>query len=93
MSKKVFVKYCGGCNPHFDRRAVCLKLRAALPQLEFVETRPEGALIHFVAVICGCQAQCAEHAKLRGRNGKMLISSTEDYPLLEESVRKALLSG
>ena len=52
---KVRVKYCGGCNPRYDRKAEVARLRAAFPDIEFAETGDEGPFDH-VVVICGCSA-------------------------------------
>lgn len=57
--KQVGVRYCGGCNPRYDRVALVEKLASLLPQAEFVPagtgTRYAGAL-----VVCGCPSRCAK---------------------------------
>ena len=85
---KVRVKYCGGCNPRYDRKAVVDKLHAAFPQTEFVGGGEEGD-VDYVAVVCGCHAACADHDALTGLHGKMLTTSDEEYERLAEAIRQA----
>ena len=41
----VGIKYCGGCNPRYDRVAAARRLEAAFPGLTFTPARPgAGAL-------------------------------------------------
>ncbi len=80
----VRVKYCGGCNPRFDRKAVVEKLRASHPEIEFVETG-EGPF-DWVFVIAGCPASCALHEDLDGEYGKLVVSSEEDCDRLDEAL-------
>jgi 4-hydroxybutyrate CoA-transferase len=79
------VKYCGGCNPRYDRRAAAERVRAAFPHLEWT-TKDEGASDH-VIVFCGCPVACADHKALRGDLGKIVVSSPEDSARLEETLR------
>ena len=66
------VKYCGGCNPRYDRVAAVRRLEerlggplpAAQPGVDYDE----------VFVICGCSAQCADVSQL---SAKQLIWITE----------------
>lgn len=54
--RPVGVRYCGGCNPRYDRVAAVERLRARLPA---VELRPAGPGQRAALVVCGCPVGCA----------------------------------
>jgi hypothetical protein len=56
---KIGIKFCGGCNPSFDRVAAAGQLKNKFKdKAEFVSfTDPEAELI---LVFMGCSAACAE---------------------------------
>ncbi|GHV53461.1 hypothetical protein FACS1894206_04190 [Deltaproteobacteria bacterium] len=83
---QIRVKYCGGCNPRYDRRSLGRKLGEEFPEAEIVESSDE-TVYDFVAVLCGCPAVCADHQDLRGKFGKMVLSSPEEYDALTEAIR------
>jgi hypothetical protein len=89
MPKRIRVKYCGGCNPRYDRTALTAKLRADFPGAAVAEVSADGP-DHFVAVICGCSTACASHDDLCGLAGKAVITSQEEYEQLAAAVRAAL---
>lgn len=74
---KVRIKYCGGCNPRYDRKAVVETLRGRFPRTRFIETH-EDTPFDLVAVLCGCPAACASHEDLWGLYGKIVASSEEE---------------
>ena len=53
------VKYCGGCNPRYDRTGALAELKAALPGVRFVPAAP-GQAADALLVLCGCTARCAD---------------------------------
>ena len=56
---KVAIKYCGGCNPDFDRVAVADEIQASLSgRVEFVSIEAED--IDLVLAIEGCQTACVD---------------------------------
>lgn len=59
------LRYCGGCNPWYDRVAAVERLRALHPELRFVPARP-GRRYPAVLVVCGCPARCADVSGLEG---------------------------
>lgn len=57
--KRVALKYCGGCNPSYDRvRQVERIQRAAGARIEWV--RPDSAGVEAVLIVGGCDRQCVE---------------------------------
>lgn len=57
---RVGLKYCGGCNPDYDRVSVAETIRARLDsRVEFV---PAGSSedIDIVLVLAGCESACAD---------------------------------
>lgn len=60
---QIGIRYCGGCNPRFDRVALVRRLAAWFPQADF---QPVKAGVPYAAavVVCGCTAQCAGTADL-----------------------------
>jgi len=56
---KVAIKYCGGCNPDFDRVALVDEIQSNLSgHVEFVSIEEEN--IDIVLAIEGCQTACAD---------------------------------
>lgn len=83
---KIRVKYCGGCNPRYDRKAVTEHLRKEFPESEWIE-RYEDAPFDFVVVLCGCTAACANHADLHGIKGKIVVKSEAESQEIGEILR------
>ncbi len=52
------LRYCGGCNPRYDRVAAAKKLMGFFPDLTFCPAEP-GVPYAAVLVICGCPSRCA----------------------------------
>ena len=60
----VGVRYCGGCNPRYDRVAAVRELQRRFPEAVFAPGEPGHSL---VLVACGCSARCADVSDLHGR--------------------------
>lgn len=67
------VKYCGGCNPRFDRVELVLRLEAALGQS--LQPARLGEPYDELYVICGCSARCADTSALRFKSLILLDSA------------------
>ncbi len=59
----VGLRYCGGCNPRYDRVAAVERVRSSLPEAEFHPAAPGQEA---VLVVCGCPARCADVSGLDG---------------------------
>ncbi len=90
---KVRVKYCGGCNPRFDRKAVTERLKAGFPRTEFVEMGDDDGPFDHVVVICGCPAECTSHENVCGLHGKTVVSSLEESEELEKILQAVPRQG
>jgi len=86
--KTIALKYCGGCNPFFDREAFVDRLLKEFPALAPVPLDTNEPW--FVLVVCGCRRACAEYKQLCGREGKMVICDDSEYKKLCEFIRGAL---
>ena len=55
MGKAVVVRYCGGCNPRYDRVAAVEILQRQFPEADFVSEHPCPVA---TVLVCGCAVQC-----------------------------------
>lgn len=76
---KTGIKFCGGCNPRYDRGAYARRLTAALS--DPVELAKPETPYDTVYVICGCHARCADISALSARR---FIYVTDDGKVLHE---------
>ena len=61
---KVAIKYCGGCNPDYDRVALVKRIKENLNgKIEFVS--PDAESIDLVLAIEGCQTACADLSTIK----------------------------
>ena len=59
MKLRVGIKYCGGCNPEYDRVAIVDHIKQSLrDKIEIV--RPEGEGIDVILSVNGCSTACAD---------------------------------
>jgi hypothetical protein len=88
--KKVAVKFCGGCNPGFDRVEYYRKIRAAAGDSILWAGPAEGGF-DTLLLIEGCETACAEEdlVSLAGRE----VVSLKNDGLAPEEVVKRLLGG
>lgn len=84
---RIGVKYCGGCNPRYDRTALTARLQMAWPQAQWVPARP-GEALDAVLVVCGCTAACAERSELAGKYGLLVVRPPEQERQTLEWLRK-----
>ncbi len=76
------LRYCGGCNPQFDRVALARRLGEKFPDVEFI-TEPDAEEVCGAAVIiCGCSSTCANHNGYNGLYGKMIVWREESIDAL-----------
>jgi len=80
--EKVSVRYCGGCNPRYDRVTTGTKLKE---EIEKMDIEGEGITL----VICGCTAACVYKRKDKENPLVFKITSEEDA----QAVLKRLLES
>jgi len=76
---KIAVKYCGGCNPNYDRVALVKKIEESLSgKAAFVAT--DSNSISVVMAVVGCSIACADLTPFRGLETR-IITCPEDAEL------------
>ena len=73
---KIRIKYCGGCNPNYDRPALVELIKERLGnRVAFVEG--EGDIISLVLAVTGCSTACADLSPFEGLD-TFIITCPED---------------
>ena len=63
--QRIGVKYCGGCNPSYDRVALVKRMERDLSnEAEFVSF--EAHPLDLIMVVCGCETACVETGRFKG---------------------------
>lgn len=77
---RVGVKYCGGCNPRYDRTGLVARLKAELGgDVRWESAAAAAEQPDVILVVCGCTVACADHRQLDGTHGKLLVRAAEQY--------------
>jgi 4-hydroxybutyrate CoA-transferase len=85
---KIGIKYCGGCNPTYDRTAVVTKLNTHIGKGHSIETALSGSFYDIVIILCGCTSACANHNNIETKHGKIYITSEYDISKLFNFIDK-----
>jgi len=70
------IKYCGGCNPSYDRRKFFERLMNYYSNFLF-EPAEDDICYDIVLIVNGCLRVCANHNSLNGKK-KIIIKSEND---------------
>ncbi|WP_027623885.1 hypothetical protein [Clostridium lundense] len=84
---RIGIKYCGGCNPRYDRKDIIEKLKSEYSDL-IVELVKEKEIYDLVIILCGCTSCCVNHQNLNGKYGKVIASNDKDYGEILKIINK-----
>lgn len=88
---RIGVKYCGGCNPRYDRTGFVERMKKELGGgAEWVNAGTSGEPLDFVLVVCGCTAACAQHRDLNGVFGKAVVYTSAQYAAVREQLAQLI---
>lgn len=65
---KCGVKFCGGCNPSYDRGQALKEIKEHFTDIDFVNAA-EGISHDLLLVIGGCSSCCASFDQFETKNG------------------------
>ena len=85
---KIGIKYCGGCNPNYDRSSVVSSLEKSIAKSISIETAKQGIIYDVIIIICGCNSACASHDNLEAKYEKICITSGNDNSKLLNIIGK-----
>lgn len=75
---RVALRYCGGCNPRFDRGDVVRRLQGEYTDLCLEPLQADRPYLG-VLVVCGCAAQCAQQEDLSEQIPRCVLTCAQDY--------------
>lgn len=81
MPMRIGIKYCGGCNPFYDRKAEVEKLERNLKDIRFEPVQP-GESYDRVLLVCGCPRACIRKHAVSGKyaaSGEYFLSEMSEY--------------
>ena len=67
------IKYCGGCNPRFERRKTLESIKEHFQGRVIFENVQEDKEYDFVIVISGCTNCCASYSQYYTKNEFILL--------------------
>lgn len=69
------IKYCGGCNPRYNRKKIVELLEERFShKFEAADTEREYDML---VVICGCSSSCASYSQYNVKNRNIFMMNSE----------------
>lgn len=87
---RIGIKYCGGCNPRYDRRELSQKIISRFNEVDFLAAQ-ENKDYDAVIIICGCTSACAAHKNLKTKE-KIFIKSEDELDKVMEKIEELIIS-
>jgi 4-hydroxybutyrate CoA-transferase len=75
VAVKIGIKYCGGCNPRYDRKRIAEQLKERFSHsFETADAENEYDLL---VVLCGCSSGCAGYSQYKVKSRQVVILRSE----------------
>jgi hypothetical protein len=80
---RVGLKYCGGCNPEYDRIALVRHIEESLHgRVKFVSPESEG--IELLLAVEGCSTACADLSAFQGMEIRVITTVESGERFIQE---------
>lgn len=76
---RIGIKYCGGCNPRYDRTALIEKIKNNVSSNHDFENFIEEIIYDVVIVLCGCTGCYRNYENIHSGKGNTFASFENDY--------------
>lgn len=86
---KIGVKFCGGCNPRYDRGASLRKMKEHLMDVDWITGNKEEICDYWL-LICGCQRGCIKTEEFTGTKEIFLLESPMDFVKAEQMIKESI---
>lgn len=73
----VYYKFCGGCNPVYDRTEMAERIQRDYPQIRFTSDPEEEA--DASVIFCGCPSACADLTDACTPCGRIVVWGSSSY--------------
>ena len=80
---KIRVKYCGGCNPRYDRVALVKRIEEMLSGKASL-VGAEGNGISLVLAVEGCSTACADLKPFEGQEVQLIACPEDAEPFIRD---------
>ena len=79
------IKYCGGCNPKYNRSGFVARLVAEYKDKMKIEPIKENVIYDMVIIMNGCSSVCVNISEMEHKGKIISVASEEDFiPICEE---------
>ncbi|WP_124067993.1 MaoC family dehydratase [Clostridium sp. E02] len=82
------IKYCGGCNPVYDRARRVRRFMEENPAHEYKGALNEQTYDYWM-VVCGCSRRCAKTNGLIARKNVFVVWDEESFHQMEQELKRA----
>lgn len=79
---EIGIRYCGGCNASYDRKAFITNLIEDLDGTHNFEIAKESKEYDYLILVCGCLNCCVSHEKYISKYSKIFVKNIKDYDKL-----------
>lgn len=83
---KIGIKYCGGCNPRYDRAIEIKKIKDENKYIDFYYANEEDEY-DILLVACGCNAACASHENINVKYERIILTSDKGYLSIQSRIK------
>lgn len=84
---RIGIKFCGGCNPFYDRCSRVSKFREANPGHEYIIS-DTSAVCDIWMVVCGCSRRCADVSGLVNCTKVVVLWDEAGFCHLEQEIKR-----
>jgi acyl dehydratase len=84
---KVGIKFCGGCNPRYDRGEQVTALKEKFPEIQWMGASCKEVCDHWL-VVCGCSRACAQTDGLIAAKEILYVTSPMDFQKIQKRLQE-----
>jgi len=84
------VKFCGGCNPKYDRKSLYDNLKNENKNIKYlpVSSNTNSFEYDFIIVFCGCAVGCADYNNYKTKTKYIVINSEEEIHKFKNEIEE-----
>ena len=84
---RIGLKFCGGCNPYYERGAEVQKLNESYPRFLF-ETVRKDEYYDIILLVCGCTRSCVQYYREAQADRYVVLRNKKEFEAFSSEIMK-----